>query len=53
MALHEIIRLQSSHEFFVFEAQTPKAGDKLVINRLTGAIAHPEDGTQGAVQGGF
>lgn len=43
MALHEIIRLHSSHEFFVFEAQTPKTGDKLVINRLTGAIAHPDD----------
>jgi hypothetical protein len=43
MALHEVIRLESSHEFFVFEANTPVKGDKLVINRLTGTIGSPED----------
>lgn len=44
MALHEFIRLQSSHEYFVFEAKAPVEGEKLVINRLTGQIGHPEDG---------
>lgn len=44
MALHEFIRLQSSHEFFVFESKAPKEGDKLVINRLTGNFGSPEDG---------
>jgi hypothetical protein len=43
MALHEKIRLLSSHEFFVFEALAPKEGEKLVINRLTGSIVPPEE----------
>lgn len=44
MVLHEAIRLESSHDFFVFEANTPVKGDKLVINRQTGTIGSPEDG---------
>lgn len=43
MPLHDFIRLHSSHEFFVFESKTPKEGDKLVINRLTGNIVFSED----------
>eukprot|EP00026_Physarum_polycephalum_P003796 Phypoly_transcript_03810.p1 GENE.Phypoly_transcript_03810~~Phypoly_transcript_03810.p1 ORF type:complete len:581 (+),score=100.19 Phypoly_transcript_03810:559-2301(+) len=43
MALHEIIRLHTSHEHFVFEAKTPQEGDKLVINRSTGNFVSHEE----------
>lgn len=42
--MHEISRLQSSHDYFVFEPKVPKeGGEKLVINRHTGAISQQAD----------